>query len=186
MSTAHRSGGSAGSNGGARYETLVAAWYAARAVAGVTGVAILGLPVDTTVATVRRQTAAAVDDILAETAMGGFIFVQCKRKVQLGDSTKSPFASAFSQFVLQWIVCTQGSKRSRGAVLLTGDRDRVWCWQRRQRAQGRSMRQSCRGCSRSYAMPAQVRLSNKLLTPQRSAPLRCRSCLSSSAFSHRV
>jgi hypothetical protein len=124
LSSAQRSGGSAAASG-VRYENLVGAWYAAQAIVGVTGAPLLDLPADVSVVSVRSQTEAPVDDLLAETSAGGFIFVQCKRKVQLGSSAGSALAAAFNQFVLQWIVCNQSSESRSWARPLQVARDRL-------------------------------------------------------------
>lgn len=124
MSATSNSGGSASASG-ARYENLVVAWYASRSIAKVTGSTLLGLPSDVTVTSVRCQTEAPVDDILAETSAGGFVFIQCKRKLSLSSTTDAAFSAAINQFVLQWIVSNQRAEDRPWARPLEPARDRL-------------------------------------------------------------
>jgi hypothetical protein len=124
LARAQNYGGSAEASG-ARFENLVTTWYAARALSDPSVFSLLGLPVDSTIVSIRCQTEAPVDDILIETSAPGFVFVQCKRRVQLGNSSTSALASAIDQFVLQWIVCGQQSESYRWARPLDPAHDRL-------------------------------------------------------------
>jgi len=108
-----------------QYENLVTAWYGARALGGSATPIGLGLPVDTSIMSIRCQTEAAVDDILVETVPKGFVFVQCKRKVELSERPDSPFADALDQFVRQWILCEDRVDALHWAKPLDSTRDRL-------------------------------------------------------------
>ena len=58
---------------------------------------------------VRVETEAPVDDILIETAIGGFLFIQAKASLQWANKADSPLGKTVDQFVRQWIVCATGS-----------------------------------------------------------------------------
>lgn len=124
MSATSNSGGSASASG-ARYENLVVAWYASRSIAKIPGSTLLGLPPDVAITSVRCQTEAPVDDILAETSAGGFIFIQCKRRLSLSSGVDASFTAAINQFVLQWIVCSQRGEDRPWARPLEAHRDRL-------------------------------------------------------------
>jgi hypothetical protein len=57
----------------------------------------------------RFETEAPVDDILIETDLGGWIFVQAKSTLSLSGSSDSELGSVADQIVRQWHACAQGS-----------------------------------------------------------------------------
>jgi hypothetical protein len=62
---------------------------------------------------IRVETEAPIDDLLIETAAGGFIFIQAKSSIQFESALASPFGKTVDQFVRQWMVCSSGSGARR-------------------------------------------------------------------------
>ena len=58
---------------------------------------------------IRVETEAPIDDILIETDVGGFIFIQAKTSVEFSVNLASPLGKTVEQFVRQWMVCASGS-----------------------------------------------------------------------------
>ena len=99
------------------YQNRVAAWLAVRILAESAAATQWSFDdADTTLEFIRCETEQPVDDILAGTSKGGLLFFQVKRSVDLSKNSHSPFASAVSQFVSQFLV-----SRSH-----TGKAKRLW------------------------------------------------------------
>ena len=110
-------GGGSAAAGGFDYQNRVAAWLAVRILAESSTTTQWNLiDPDTTLEFIRCETEQIVDDILAGTSKGGFLFFQVKRNINLSKNSDSPFASVASQFVSQYLV-----SRSH-----TGEAQRSW------------------------------------------------------------
>lgn len=57
----------------------------------------------------RMETEAPLDDALAETSDGGFIFAQAKNTLSLSRSLDSEFGKTVDQIVRQWRICRDGT-----------------------------------------------------------------------------
>lgn len=64
-----------------------------------------------TIAWLRFETEAPVDDILIATEDGGFVAVQAKTNLSLSKDPASPFGKTISQFVRHWLACRDGDGR---------------------------------------------------------------------------
>jgi hypothetical protein len=73
---------------------------------------------------IRCETEAPIDNILIETAEGGFIFIQAKSTIQFSVSLDSPLGKTAEQFVRQWILCAAGTGKRRWDRPLTARIDR--------------------------------------------------------------
>ncbi len=113
MTGRRSSAGGAGAAAGAEFESRVLAWFAAHLVARVS------LPASwrvnaAQVESVGGQTGQEMDDVGAITDRGGFVFIQAKLRLQLGEGTGSPLAEALDQAVRQFINgAPQGQDGSR-------------------------------------------------------------------------
>ena len=80
---------------------------------------------DTRIRSLRFETEAPVDDILIETDLEGWIFVQAKSTLSLSGSSDSELGSVADQIVRQWHACTQGGGQRGWDRVLEPSRDRI-------------------------------------------------------------
>ena len=114
-----KAGGGSAAGGGFDYQNRVAAWLAVRILAESAVATQWSLTdADTTLEFIRCETEQPVDDILAGTSKGGLLFFQVKKSVNLSKNSDSPFASATSQFVSQYLV----SRSHKGRATRSWDR----------------------------------------------------------------
>lgn len=100
-----KSGGGAATASGMEFQHRVAAWAAAHILAEKESTPLWGLPKGTILTWLRCETEQPVDDLLLGTSGNGLIFVQVKRNLHLSNNVTSDLASAFDQFVRQFIAC---------------------------------------------------------------------------------
>jgi hypothetical protein len=101
---ARTGGGGAATQAGIIYQNRVAAWFATRILAERDASPPLGLSADISLEFLRCETEQPVDDLLIGTSAGGHLFIQVKHSLDLDRRENSPLASAFNQFVRQFIV----------------------------------------------------------------------------------
>jgi hypothetical protein len=92
--------GGAATAGGVAYQARVAAWAAARILAEERASGFWGFP-SISLAALYCETGAGVDDLLLVTSGAGQLFVQAKRRIDLGQGAGSEFASYVAQCVRQ-------------------------------------------------------------------------------------
>ena len=73
----------------------------------------------------RFETEAPVDDILVETDVSGWIFVQAKSSLTLSQTSNSEFGRVADQIVRQYHTCAQGTGRRGWDRPLDARRDRI-------------------------------------------------------------
>jgi len=101
--TMRRSAGGAATAGGMDFQHRVTAWVAVRILAEKEVSLPWDLPVTVTLEWLRCETEQPVDDLLVGTSEGGLVFSQIKHTLQLSVAVNSDLASAFSQFVRQFV-----------------------------------------------------------------------------------
>jgi hypothetical protein len=84
--------GGAATAGGVAYQARVAAWAAARILAEERAAGLWGLP-SISLAALYCETGGGVDDLLLVTSGTGQLFVQAKRRIDLGQGAGSELAS---------------------------------------------------------------------------------------------
>jgi hypothetical protein len=99
------SAGGAAAAGGIDYQNRVAAWAAVHILAEKDATPPWNLPVETTLEWLQCETKQPTDDLLIGTSVGGSVFAQIKRTLQLSKGATSDFASVLDQFVRQFIAC---------------------------------------------------------------------------------
>ena len=108
-----KTGGGSAAGGGFDYQNRVAAWLAVRILAESAVAAPWSLTdTDTTLEFIRCETDQPVDDILALTSKGGFLFFQVKKNVDLSKKSDSSIASAASQFVSQYLASRSDTNKA--------------------------------------------------------------------------
>lgn len=100
-----KSGGGTATAGGMDFQHRVAGWVAAHILAEKDATQPWDLPTGTTLEWLRCETEQPVDDLLVGTSSNGLIFAQIKRTLQLSEAADSDLASAFDQFVRQFVAC---------------------------------------------------------------------------------
>ncbi|MGE0495504.1 MAG: ATP-binding protein [Vulcanimicrobiota bacterium] len=85
------------------FQAFVAAWVATQILAERAATPPWGLAASTTLEWLRLETENPVDDILVGTSADGNAYVQAKATLKLSQSSTSDLASAFDQFVRQFI-----------------------------------------------------------------------------------
>jgi hypothetical protein len=118
-----RGGGNAAA-AGMEFQANVAAYFALGLLSERQIDTRLGLA-DAKALTVRCETEAPVDDILVETSLGGYVFVQAKTSLDLSTQLKSAIGSAVEQAVRLWIACTEGNGKRRWERRLDPTKDRI-------------------------------------------------------------
>ncbi len=108
MITKHSAGGAAAA-GGMDFQHRVAAWVATHILAEEDVTPPWDLPSETTLAWIQCEISQPVDDLLVGTSMNGHVFAQIKRTLQLSKTAGSELASAFDQFVRQFLTCRTGN-----------------------------------------------------------------------------
>jgi hypothetical protein len=108
-----RPAGGAATAGGMDFQHRVTAWVAVRILAEKEVSLPWDLPVTAMLEWLRCETEQPVDDLLVGTSDGGLVFSQIKHTLQLSASANSDLASAFSQFVRQFVAyrATSSGKR---------------------------------------------------------------------------
>jgi hypothetical protein len=106
-------GGGAATAAGMNFQSLGAAWYAVGILAEDEMAPPLGLAAGTRLEWLMSETGEPVDDLLVGTSSGGFIFVQAKNSISLGESPKSEFASVVDQFVRQFLANRDPGAKTR-------------------------------------------------------------------------
>ena len=101
--TIRRPAGGAATAGGMDFQHRVTAWVAVRILAEKDGSLPWDLPGTATLEWLRCETEQPVDDLLVGTSDGGLVFSQIKHTLQLSASANSDLASAFGQFVRQFV-----------------------------------------------------------------------------------
>lgn len=99
----NKTGGGKATASGMDYQHRVAAWVAAHILAEKEATLPWDLPSGTTLEWLRCETEQPVDDLLVGTSGKGLVFAQVKRTLQLSNNPESDLASAFGQFVRQFI-----------------------------------------------------------------------------------
>ena len=94
-----------GASGGLGFQHRAAAWLAVRALAETNAALPWALPAAVTLDLLRCEQNQPIDDILAGTSAGGFIYCQSKRSLSVSAEQGSEFDSVFDQFVRQFIAC---------------------------------------------------------------------------------
>ena len=118
-----RAGGNA-TAGGVSFQAEVGSSFAVHLLAERRLNERLGLG-DTQVRSLRFETEAPVDDIMIETDLGGWIFVQAKSSLSLSSSSESELGRVADQIVRQWHACAQGSGQRGWDRPLEPSRDRI-------------------------------------------------------------
>jgi len=95
--------GGAATASGMNFQYCATAWVAVWVLAEKEVSPPWGLPVGTTLEWLRCETEHPVDDLLVGTSDGGFIFSQMKHTLHLSTAADSALASAFDQFVRQFV-----------------------------------------------------------------------------------
>ena len=118
--------GGAATAGGVAYQARVAAWAAARILAEQRAAGVWGFP-STSLEGLYCETGGGVDDLLLVTSAAGQLFVQAKRRIDLGQGAGSELASYVAQCVRQHYVgrTTMGSTGVGGGGTLDWSRDRL-------------------------------------------------------------
>ncbi len=101
--TMRKPAGGAATAGGMDFQHRATAWVAVRILAEKEASPPWKLAVNTTLEWLRCETEQPVDDLLVGTSDGGLVFSQIKHTLQLSESATSDLASAFGQFVRQFI-----------------------------------------------------------------------------------
>lgn len=94
-----------GASGGLGFQHRAAAWLAVRALAETNAALPWALPAAVTLDLLRCEQNQPIDDILAGTSAGGFIYCQSKRSLSVSAQQDTEFDSVFDQFVRQFIAC---------------------------------------------------------------------------------
>jgi hypothetical protein len=97
------SAGGAAASGGDQFQRNVATWLATYILAEADASLPWQLPPTTRLKSMWCQAPAAMDDIVVETSERGFVFVQCRRTIRLGNTSTSTIATAIDQAVRQYI-----------------------------------------------------------------------------------
>jgi hypothetical protein len=122
ISASHRSGGGAATSGGVEYQARVAAWIAVSILTSQRSTPPWSLPADTRLEALWSETGHAVDDLLAATSAGGFVFLQAKRRLDLSSREGSEAAAAFAQIVRQFLQRGTGTAPGQRPIDLERDR----------------------------------------------------------------
>lgn len=109
---------------GTQFQAAVASWLAAHLLAAASPRA-LELDAGVTLTSVLLETAAPVDDILAETSHGGLCLINVKTNVPITGQPSSALDSVFEQFVRQWLQGKQAKGNRRWERPLDKGRDRL-------------------------------------------------------------
>jgi hypothetical protein len=96
------SAGGAAAAAGLGFESRILAWFASHLIARVPLPASWRISA-AQVEEIGGQTGQEMDDIGAITDRGGYVFIQAKLRLQLGETASSPLAEAFDQAVRQFI-----------------------------------------------------------------------------------
>ncbi|MBF0141417.1 MAG: hypothetical protein HQL74_14195 [Magnetococcales bacterium] len=96
------SGGGKAASDGFGFQHRVAAWFAVRLLAGRDISESLDLG-SAQIDRVGEEIPAAVDDVIVFLSSGGFVFVQCKKGLNLSDKPGKEFDKAVGQFVRQFL-----------------------------------------------------------------------------------
>ncbi len=108
-----RPGGGAATAGGIGYQARVAAWISTCILAGDQAASPWGLPAHVRLDTIWCETDQPVDDLRVATSVGGFAFLQAKRRLDLGSRPESELASALDQCVRQLLSLGAGRREGR-------------------------------------------------------------------------
>ena len=122
FSVARRPGGRGGgpaAAAGADFQARLAAWLACAILAETDATPLWDWPESETFETVHAETDTAVDDLHVTNSAGCHAYIQVKFRVQLSEGEDSPFASALSQFVRQFIELDRSPKDCDRLVLAT-------------------------------------------------------------------
>jgi hypothetical protein len=119
--------------GGARYQNQVTAWLAAKMLAERPAAPIIPRGKLTYLA---AESGEAVDDVLAGTDQGNFVFVQAKRKLSLSTREGSDLEGVVNQAVRQIAAAVEPDKRPWSRTL--NPTRTVCCWLHHQIRQRRS------------------------------------------------
>ena len=119
MTSQRSSVGGAAASLGETFQRNVAAWLATLMLADEAPP--WDLPASTRLKSLWCQAPSVMDDIVVQTSVGGFIFIQAKRSLGLSNRPTSPLARAIEQAVRQFLEARSGAWNRR----LTPDRDRL-------------------------------------------------------------
>ena len=75
--------------------------------------------------TMRLETEAPLDDVLAQTSGGGYLAMQAKNKLSSSTQLASEFGKTIDQIVRQWRLCREGNGDTGWNRPLTADKDRL-------------------------------------------------------------
>jgi hypothetical protein len=109
---------------GTQFQAAVASWLAAHLLAAASPRA-LELDAGVILTSVLLETAAPVDDILAETSHGGLCLINAKTNVPITGQPSSALDSVLEQFVRQWLQGKQAKGNRRWERPLDKGRDRL-------------------------------------------------------------
>lgn len=95
------------------FQHRAAAWLATRVLAETNAALPWALPATVTLDLIRCEQNQPIDDILAGTSAGGFIYFQSKRSLSLSSDAGSESDSVFDQFVRQFLACRNRTAAGR-------------------------------------------------------------------------